>query len=257
VSSQPPSAAPSLSHAARVDEAGDRFEDALKGGRRPRIEEYLAEMPEPAQSDLLRELLRLEVEYHRRQGESPAPDEYLRRFPQHATVVQDAFDRVVSPSAHQLGMADSDMPLIITTTEASPVGTLPTGHPQQLGRYRVERLLGQGAIGNVYLAHDDDLGRPVAIKVPNPERVCRPEDAAAYLSEARVLATIAAVSTLRDEPTNGRSCPKVDRLRMIAVITSRLFSFAQNPYWERTIDTTSGMDQSQTAILLVLFDDCR
>jgi len=33
-----------------------------------------------------------------------------------------------------------------------------------LGRYRVERLLGQGAMGAVYLGEDPDIGRPVAIK---------------------------------------------------------------------------------------------
>ena len=40
------------------------------------------------------------------------------------------------------------------------------------------------------LAHDDDLDRPVAIKVPRPERVSRPEDIEAYLNEARILASL-------------------------------------------------------------------
>ena len=62
--------------------------------------------------------------------------------------------------------------------------------PGKIGRYPVIRPLGQGGFGRVYLAHDDDLKRPVAIKVPNPERISRPEDVETYLTEARILASL-------------------------------------------------------------------
>jgi len=64
------------------------------------------------------------------------------------------------------------------------------GDPAKIGRYRIIRRLGQGGFGTVYLAHDDDLDRPVAIKVPNPERITDPEDVEAFLREARILARL-------------------------------------------------------------------
>jgi serine/threonine protein kinase len=63
----------------------------------------------------------------------------------------------------------------------------PAAPPSHIGRYRVERLLGQGSFGQVYLAHDDHLNRSVAIKVPHRRLVARPQDAAVYLTEARTV----------------------------------------------------------------------
>jgi formylglycine-generating enzyme required for sulfatase activity/serine/threonine protein kinase len=59
-----------------------------------------------------------------------------------------------------------------------------------IGRYRVEKMLGKGGFGTVYLAHDDDLNRPVAIKVPHREHVAHPEDVELYLAEGRVVAQL-------------------------------------------------------------------
>jgi eukaryotic-like serine/threonine-protein kinase len=64
------------------------------------------------------------------------------------------------------------------------------GDPSRIGRYRIIHRLGQGGFGRVYLAHDDDLDRPVAIKVPNPERITHPDDVELFLIEARILAKL-------------------------------------------------------------------
>ena len=62
--------------------------------------------------------------------------------------------------------------------------------PTFIGRYRVERLLGKGGFGVVYLVHDEQLQRPVAVKVPHPELISHPDDAQAYLAEARSVANL-------------------------------------------------------------------
>jgi serine/threonine protein kinase/formylglycine-generating enzyme required for sulfatase activity len=62
--------------------------------------------------------------------------------------------------------------------------------PPHIGRYRVESVLGQGGFGRVYLAHDDQLQRPIAVKVPHARLISRPENAEAYRSEARTVARL-------------------------------------------------------------------
>lgn len=74
-------------------------------------------------------------------------------------------------------------------TQPAPVEQAPPREPpRRIGRYRVERCMGKGGFGLVYLAHDEQLDRPVAIKVPHPSLVSRPEDAEAYSIEARTVA---------------------------------------------------------------------
>ena len=63
-------------------------------------------------------------------------------------------------------------------------------HPERIGRYRIEKVLGKGGFGLVYLAHDDRLDRPVAVKVPHVRRISKPEDAQAHLTEARTVANL-------------------------------------------------------------------
>ena len=62
--------------------------------------------------------------------------------------------------------------------------------PQRIGRYRVERLLGAGGFGRVYLARDEELQRAVAVKVPHGRLLSQPEHVALFLAEARTLAAL-------------------------------------------------------------------
>lgn len=86
-----------------------------------------------------------------------------------------------------------------------------------LGRYRLTRLLGEGGMGIVFSAHDEELGRDVAVKVIRSEQL---SDAAGRLRlerEARAIARIRhpGVVALHDaqELEDGSACLVMELLR--------------------------------------------
>ncbi len=61
---------------------------------------------------------------------------------------------------------------------------------RQLGRFRIERLLGHGGGGIVFLAFDTELRREVAVKVPHLPVLMEPELGRRFLREARAAAQL-------------------------------------------------------------------
>ncbi|MFC1603438.1 protein kinase [Planctomycetota bacterium] len=65
-----------------------------------------------------------------------------------------------------------------------------TGPGGQIGPFRIERELGRGAVGIVYLAHDTKLDRHVAIKSLPAEIMANPKARSRFSREARLLASV-------------------------------------------------------------------
>ncbi len=67
-------------------------------------------------------------------------------------------------------------------------------HPEKIGRYVIEKLLGSGAMGKVYLAYDPILGRTVAVKIvaidPRIQTEARGDYLARFSAEAKASAKL-------------------------------------------------------------------
>ena len=77
-----------------------------------------------------------------------------------------------------------------TNFEYDPTDGDMAAEPEHIGRYEVQRSLGTGAFGQVFLCRDSRLDRLVAIKVPRREIVANQSDVEIYLREARMLAKL-------------------------------------------------------------------
>jgi serine/threonine protein kinase/formylglycine-generating enzyme required for sulfatase activity len=175
----------SEAQARHVDRVCNAYEVAWKSAGAapgPRLEDFLNRTDAPPESALVRELIVLEIYYRRLRGEDFGHAEYLARFPalDPAWLAEAAAPSLGSPAAVHSTVAQG--------RAAVPVDAAPL--PQWIDRYRIERVLGEGGFGRVYLAEDAQLSRHVAIKVPRDVVVARAGAAQAYLAEARTGANL-------------------------------------------------------------------
>jgi tetratricopeptide (TPR) repeat protein len=75
---------------------------------------------------------------------------------------------------------------LLTSAPAHPLSP-----PRQLGRFAIRRELGRGGFGTVYLAHDPQLGREVALKVPHAEVLADAGLRGRFQQEGRAAAALA------------------------------------------------------------------
>jgi WD40 repeat protein/serine/threonine protein kinase len=144
---------------AEINVACERFESELRSGGQPQIRQYVEGIPEGARSELIRELLKLEIYYRRERGDTILPGDYAA-FPEHASLVETLLGRALA----------SDRPTAETCA----------------GRYRLEDLIGRGGMGEVYRAHDPEFQRPLAVKILKEEYKDHSDMVARFLEEAKI-----------------------------------------------------------------------
>jgi eukaryotic-like serine/threonine-protein kinase len=162
-----------------IDETCDRFEQAWRKGKSPRLEEYLERVPDSIQSVLLQELISIELPYRRRLGQTISAEEYTQRFPNLDVRI---FRQINSRSVHSE-----------SGTGRGNFGSFADPHAAGLsilGDYRLIKEVGRGGMGIVYAAEQITLGRQVALKVlPTTHRLSS-RHLQRFQNEARAAASL-------------------------------------------------------------------
>jgi len=185
-----------------LEQPGDTLQVVQQDDSRPlnfRVEDYLALFPEIGVDD--EHLLNLVIaEYQTRLkcGDVPQPDSYLPRFGDRLPQLGDR----LRATSHESGILDSS--LYASETQASmpidsaemtlresdqPLADAKPRPPQKFGRYRILKRIGHGAMEDVYLAHDTQLEREVALKTPRMSGLST-EIRHRFLREARAAAKL-------------------------------------------------------------------
>jgi eukaryotic-like serine/threonine-protein kinase len=109
------------------------------------------------------------------------------------------------------------------STEIHSKDGLPPG--TEIFGYVIERLLGRGGMGNVYLATQKSLDRQVALKVLHPQRLRNPASVDGFLREARAAAqlghaNLVAVHDVQADPERKLYCYSMEYVQ--GITASRL-----------------------------------
>jgi tetratricopeptide (TPR) repeat protein len=112
------------------------------------------------------------------------PEAFLSAQP--ILVQEQANDSGSARGSNPLAAQETANPADSTGADSVPA-VAPGDAPSRVGRYEVRRLLGRGGMGSVYLAHDPELDRPVALKVP---QLAGPDAEERFLREARAAAAL-------------------------------------------------------------------
>ncbi|MEQ9415492.1 MAG: serine/threonine-protein kinase, partial [Cyclobacteriaceae bacterium] len=181
-----------------IDNVCDDFETAFNNGLCPQIEQYLSIVPKEIHSDLLRELISVELELIAGIAILPSRNVYHQRFPEYKYLIDSIYKEqrnkgkcltknssltnltTIGNSAIEMDSSTPDIDLVDT-----PGGPISIG-----GRYVLGNKLGVGAFGAVYSAEDRLLDRKIAIKKINHSLTEDPKFEEMFRSEARTVASL-------------------------------------------------------------------
>ena len=162
----------------QIDQACNRFEEALRTGANPVIEDYLREFSHLQRAVLLPELLAVELHFRRKRGDDEVEAEYQRRFPDDTGLVNNVFRDCGKPSGiegrsgyHEKRHSPHEAAAFggRRTTAQELTAEQREGPGAQIGPYKLREQIGEGGSGWFsWPSRRTRFDRRVALKVIKP-----------------------------------------------------------------------------------------
>lgn len=170
-----------------IDQACNRLKQNSRQGLPLDVDSICRSLDSSLWHDFIRETVRLLRELRPTANDSSLIELMATKDTQIATIIKDVL-REESADKSEPTSHESEGPTVDYDGGAVPYAPKMSQSPTQIDRFQVDRLLGKGGFGRVYLARDSQLERLVVLKLPRPEKFTSINAKESFIDEAKKVA---------------------------------------------------------------------